>query len=360
MIAEFIKPCDPRWTSVLAHARHDFYHLPEYVEFTAKHEGGIPSAFYAEAGDDRFLAPLLIRDIPAELGVGEGWYDITAPYGYPSPILIAPEGSPSLAHFLEEFKHNCVEQGIVSAFFRFHPLLQLPVGELAKTGTLVHHGQTVYIDLTLSAEDIWQQMRRGHRRNIKQLHHAGFKVTADDWSLFDQFIAMYRETMERRSASEFYLFSDSYFYDLRDALGDRLHLHTVISPEGEATAAGLCVVVDGIVQDHLGASCNKYLRFAASKLGTDYLWRWAKDAGHKVVHMGGGVGGNMDTLFEYKSGFSKSRADFYTYRMILDESKYAILVRHRMELSGFVQDNNFFPEYRKPYVAEQHKLRGLG
>ncbi len=359
MIAEFIEPSDPRWMNALACARYDFYHLPEYIEFAAKHEGGTPHAFYAEEGNARFLAPCLVREIPAELDAGAGWCDVTTPYGYPSPLLTSPESPSLLLRFLEEFRRSCMERGFVSAFFRLHPLLQLPVKELKQFGTLVHHGQTVYIDLSLSAEDIWRQTRRSHRKDIRRLRNAGFKVITDDWNLYGEFISMYRETMIRRAANEFYMFSDSYFEELHEVLGDRMHLHTVVSPEGEAVSAGLCVTVNGIVQDHLGATFSKHLHLASSKYGSDYLWRWAKEAGNTVLHMGGGVGGGVDTLFEFKSGFSTSRADFYTYRMVLDKSKNSILLRRWRELGGFANANDkFFPKYRRPYGFDHQELTG--
>ena len=155
--------------------------------------------------------------------------------------------------------------------------------------------------------------------------------------------------MKRLSASGFYLFPDDYFENLCSILEDRIHLCTVLSPEGEASAGGLFTAVNGIVQYHLSGTSDKHLKHSPSKLASDAIRRWAKENGNRICHFGGGLGGRTDSLFQFKAGFSKSRADFYTYRMILNESKYAVLTRLWREQQRYAEDHDtdFFPEYRK-------------
>jgi hypothetical protein len=352
MIAEFISPQDPRWTRLLMRVPHDFYHLPEYMTFAAEHECGTPTAFYAETGDALFLAPLLIQKIPASLGAPEDWCDATTPYGYPTPIVIPPNSSSFLKRFLEVFREVGTQYGIVTAFFRLHPLLTLPKEALIKYGMLMKHGQTVYIDLLLSLEDLWAQTRHGHRGDIRKLVRSGFHVKMDDWSLFKDFIGVYERTMKRVSANRFYAFSDRYFADLRSTLGDRLHLCVVLSPGGEVASAGLFTVTNGVVQYHLSGTSDEYICQAPSKLMLDFVCRWAKETRNVVFHLGGGVGGHLDSLFEFKAGFSKLRADFYTYRVILDASRYVTLTNLWRDQCGNVNNNssNFFPAYRNSCV----------
>jgi Acetyltransferase (GNAT) domain len=349
MIAEFISPQDPRWQRHLMLAKHDFYHLPEYVALNTKHEDGTPVAFYAEIGQAAFLVPLLIRKIPASLGAPDGWYDATTPYGYPAPLLIPPDNSSCLEKFLESFREVGARSGIITAFFRLHPLLDLPLEALTKYGTLVQHGQTVYIDLSLSLEEIEAQRRKDHRKDIRKLMREGFQARINDWSLYEEFIAVYQKTMQRLSASDFYMFSESYFADLRSSLGDRLNLCTVLSPEGEVASAILFTAMNGIVETYLSGTSDKYFRQGPSKLEIDTICRWAKENGNSVLHLGGGFGARSDSLFYFKSGFSDSRANFHTYRMILDEEKYAKLLHicdYNLVNSSDACD--FFPIYRTP------------
>jgi hypothetical protein len=175
----------------------------------------------------------------------------------------------------------------------------------------------------------------------------------DKWEFYEDFAAIYRQTMERLSADEFYYFNNDYFARLRSVLGNYLHLCTVFSPAGDLAAAGLLTSVNGIVQCHLSATHDQYVSHAPSKMMFDHARRWAKEAGQYVFHMGGGVGGCSDSLFQFKAGFSKSRNDYYTYRMVLDEDKYDTLNSIRRARTGEPNEGtDFFPPYRGPSASE--------
>jgi len=351
MFADFITVHDPRWSQVLECCAHDVYHLPAYVEFAAWHEEGIPTAFYAEQEGARFLAPLLLRDVPAELDAPPGWQDATTPYGYPGPILCPPDDGAALSRFLEAFTRRCEERNIVTAFFRLHPLLEMPLDVLQRHGILVSHGQTVAVDLSPDLEAIRAQFRQNHRRDIRKLIETGFWVARDRWEYYDDFILLYRETMERLGAAEFYFFTDSYFSRLRAALGSHLHLFTVLSREGAVASAALFTSINHIVQYHLGATDEHFLANAPSKLLFDDAIHWAKDEGYRTLHLGGGVGAKEDSLFRFKAGFSALRCTFNTYRMVISEQKYAVLNRRWHERHPSAEDTpDFFPEYRASHT----------
>ncbi|MDI6816838.1 MAG: GNAT family N-acetyltransferase [Actinomycetota bacterium] len=350
MRAEFIKPSDPRWLRVLECTRYDFYHLPGYVELAAEHEDGLPVAFYAEDGDAAMLIPLLIRKLPEHLNAPGDWFDVASPYGYPAPLLVGGGNPAQTSLFFEAFKAIGRDYGIVTAFIRLHPLIEFPRECLHDYGTLVLHGQTVYVDLSRPRETLWAEMRHNHRSNINRLRNLGFYAVFDEWSQLGAFFEMYRETMRRVSASTFYFFNDAYFEGLRSVLGERLHLCAIMSPEGEVAAAGLFSTVNGIVQGHLGAALNKYQPLAPSKFEIYAGIEWAMDTGNLLYHLGGGVGGSSDdSLFASKAGFSKTQAGFHTFRMVLDEARHELLLNRwrRLNCGDGQVDTGFFPEYRQ-------------
>lgn len=344
MIADLISTADARWRRFLERAPHDFYHLPEYVELAARYEGGAPVAFYAEAGETTMLAPLLIRDLPAHLHAPPEWLDAVAPYGYPGPLASGPADAPALARCLDALGEVCRSHQIVAAFLRLHPLLPLDVGALAPFGEVHHHGQVVYVDLTLSPDTIRAQMRRDHRSGIRKLRALGFEARVDDWSFYPQFGSLYRETMARVRAAGFYLFSDAYLDDLRRVLGDRLHLCVVLSPSGELASAGLFCVTGGLVQYHLSGTATAHMRDAPSKLVFDTIREWSQAHGCATLHTGGGLGGAEDSLFYFKSGFSPLRADFRTFRMVFDAGRYGALSARVPNAASIAP--GFFPVYR--------------
>lgn len=349
MLAEFIQPGDARWHQMLNRVKHDFYHLPKYIELTAKHEGGIPEAFYAETDNAAFLAPLLIRDVPSGLDAPCGWKDACSPYGYPAPLFETSDSTSSLKHFLQAFCEAGKERNLITVFFRLHPLLQLPEDILADYGTVVRHGQTVSVDLTLPRDELWAQMHRNHRQNIRRLLRAGYQVQMDQWEHLSAFADVYRQTMKRCGAKQFYYFEDEHFIDLQTALAECMHLCTVHSPKGILAAAGLFTEVDGIIQAHLAGTGSAFLPYAPSKLMFHHVTHWAKERGNEILHLGSGVAFAADSLYEFKAGFSSQRHPFCSFRMILDEEKYALLNTRWRTQCTMPDDtqHNFFPEYRQ-------------
>jgi hypothetical protein len=328
----------PEWEAVLHGARHDFYHLPGYAVLCADQEPGEPRALHVTDGERTMLLPLIVRSIAG------GGADATSPYGYPGPIGPGTDDPGFLKLALVCGLNVLREAGIVSAFVRLHPLLnpQPPIG----IGTLVRHGQTVSIDLTLPADELWSQTRLNHRRDIARALRLGYVARMDDdWTHFEPFKEMYRATMARRSAAPFYFFPDAYFDGLRDALGETLHL-CVVEREGVIAAAGLFVETDGIVEYHLSGTGDAYDAVQPTKLMMHFVRGWAKDRGNEALHLGGGVGSHNDSLLQFKTGFVPPRHAFHTLRVVIDERNYARLVAARDRFLDPSARDGFFPLYR--------------
>jgi len=355
MRSEFIAPDSLLWNRFLSNLTHDFYHLPGYVNLSARQEGGEPCAFVAEQGDCRLMIPLLIRSIdPAIVGGPSILYDAFSPYGYPCPLLyLGTEREANgflglaVAKLLEGLRKRCV----VSAFVRLHPLIDLPEGPLIDGGFLVTHGETVSVDLTLPCEEIWCQTRQGHRGDINKLERLGVSARIDkNLRLMSEFHAAYLESMKRVEADNYYKFSLEYFTELSDALGDRLHL-CVVEIDGELASGALFVECCGIVQYHLSGTKDAFLKLHPSKTILNFVRYWAKDRGNRVLHLGGGLGGRKDALFDFKAGFSKIRHPFKTWRIIADQDRYQRLAANwrvisRAEAYG---PEGLFPAYRKVF-----------
>jgi hypothetical protein len=81
----------------------------------------------------------------------------------------------------------------------------------------------------------------------------------------------------------------------------------------------------------------------------DAIRQWAKQRGNRVYHLGGGLGGSKDSLYEFKAAFSKLRADFYTWRAVVNPDAYHNLVAQWEQRSGAQADetDSYFPAYRK-------------
>jgi hypothetical protein len=168
----------------------------------------------------------------------------------------------------------------------------------------------------------------------------------EEWLHFETFRRLYRETMVRRSAAPRYFFSDGYFDALREGLGDRLHL-CIVEMGGVIAAAGLFVETCGIVQVHLSGSDDALSNIAPMKVMLHYVEGWAKARGDRHLHLGGGVGGQNDSLQYFKAGFSPLRHPFSTLRVVVDRQEYRRLVAALDPLLDEDDRSGFFPLYRQ-------------
>ncbi len=353
-IAAILSPDDPRWLAALGRVKHDIYHLPGYVASASEWERDTqPAAFYAELSGEVCLIPLLIKKLPIQLQLPDFWCDFASPYGYPAPVFSCPDDTELIASFVELFRQESDKAGACSVFLRMHPLLESRLPLHSPMSRIVTHGETVICDLMLQEEETLHETRSGHLYDIKRLEKMKFAISIDDWSQYDEFIRIYRETMIRVEADQYYLFDSKYFASLRASLGDSLHLCCALSPDGKIVAGGLFTEVGDIIQYYLGGSCQEYRKYGAMKYVIHFMRLWGNRKGCAVLHLGGGAGARSDSLFQFKAGFSPLRRKFQTYRMIPNESRYASLCQSVGRIADLEADltSTFFPPHRDGSAA---------
>ena len=356
METSLIRPNDSRWPSLLNKARHDFYHVPGYVELEADRMGGEARAFLAEHGDSFFLLPLVLRPLRAAGKTVPGFdsaTDAISPYGYPCPLYYGPGQSRDedfISAALDGLKKEMSANGTCCAFVRLHPIIEAPRQQIAQYGTVMDHGQTVWIDLSIPESELWRNTRATYRNNINKLKKDGCVARMDEsWELLPKFVEIYDKTMDLLDAEDWYHFEAEYFTKLERVLGTGINL-CVVEDSGRVTASGLFTECGGIVQYHLSGSDPEVRNVDHTKLMLDFVRSWAKERGNEVFHLGGGLGSQDDSLFFFKSGFSKLRAAFSTWRVIFDSELYQAAVRLWEKESGASagDESDYFPPYRKP------------
>jgi hypothetical protein len=343
------------WHDVLDRVeQYDFYHLPGYHLMAEERGEGKAVLFVHREGEAVAAWPFLVRDVQQVEGLeeaGRGYKDATSVYGYPGPVYsrAARENDGFICRFQEGLIAAAHQMRIVSMFSRLNPVLRNN-GHLEHVGCLEKRGHTVYIDLTQSVERQFQEYRMDHRRGVRKARALGFHAYRDETlSRLEEFACMYLATMKRVNAGERYFFDLAYFTALRDALGERLQLF-VGEDEQTICSLSLFVKTGSVVQYHLSANTGGAKSALASRLVMDEARLWAHAAGAKCIHLGGGFGAKEDGVFEYKAGFSKCRADFFTWKMVLQpEVNHELVLARRKQLSAHPDnglDESFFPLYR--------------
>lgn len=343
---------DP-WMDILNHVgEYDFYHLPSYHQLAQDLGQGTGVLIVYSDGNRQIALPLLLRPVSEVPGLGEfDWLDATSVYGYPGPIFTP--GTENDPIFIQKFQTHLAtilgDLHVVTVFSRTNPLLESH-HLLAGLGEIVKLSDTVTIDLTIPLEMQFSHYRKSHRYDIRRARREGLKVYHDvAWSCYNDFVQLYLETMQRVAADAHYFFDSAYFDGLRATLGDRLHLF-VAELDNVVCSAALFVHTNDIIQYHLSASADEYLRHAPSKLIIDEARKWGQSVGARWLHLGGGVGSQEDNLFRFKAGFSRIRQPFYIWKWVVQSDIYAQLIqeRHRWYADDekLATLNDYFPAYR--------------
>lgn len=347
MKSQVIDLVNPLWQEILQQLRHDIYQLPEYISLEAKRTTGLPEAIAISDGEKIFFIPYLIFQCQEDI------FDLKSPYGYPGILLsqAATKSPEFINRAWTEFKQILVEKKVCSVFLRMHPILNENFDQILSPNTVTLNGQTVSIDLRIPESQLWSHTRKGHKSTINKCKKLGMEadfVPIDEY--LDEFTAIYQETMARvRATDRYYSFDRNYYEQMSQALGEKLHL-CIVKYENEIACAGLYTEVCGIVQSTLGGTKDKFVNLSPSSLETDCARYWAHQRGNEFLHLGGGVGGEIDPVYSFKAGFSKLRHDFHTIRLIINPEKYHYLVHLRAKELNSDPDqlyrSNFFPVYR--------------
>jgi len=342
---------DPAWDEWLARTSHDVYHRAGYHTFATESDGG-DALLVVVGNQDKGLAwPYILRSVP-----GSGLRDVTSVYGYPGPVAWGVDHDPA---FIER-AWACMtatwrEQGAVTAFTRFHPLLGnadllTPVATPPRPGdqpTVVFEGHTVAIDCSQDDARARAGYRKALRQEIAASRRAGLKTEHDtSWTHLPDFVRLYRATMDRGQADSSYYVTAEQVQRLRDLLDGDLHL--LVTRLGNAVAAvGLFTRLGAIAQAHLVGTDETLPVRSPLKVLLDDARHWARAQGCSVLHLGGGRGAREDSLFAFKKRFSPLRYPFHTGRWVLDQDAYRILVADQSG-TGPAAGSDFFPAYRSP------------
>jgi Acetyltransferase (GNAT) domain len=362
MDIHIVKFSDNLWLKTLQKVKHDIYHLPEYFCLESTRSKTIPEAVLIQEGDKILFVPYLLRkcdDILIDELIKPEIFDIVSPYGYTGVLLSdEAEASPEFVNSaMNELKQTLKVRGICSAFLRLHPIINSNFEEICETNNLTISGKTISIDLTLSELEIWSDTKADRRNKINKCKRHGLTARMVPFNEYiREFVDIYEETMARVDARKLYLeFGYDYCKQFQQLLGDYLYL-CIVEFEDKVASTGLYSEYGGIIQALFGGTRDEFFKLSPSSLETDYVRFWAKERGNKLLHLGGGLGGTKNSLYDFKSSFSKLHHNLITMRLIIDEEKYNYLVNTRANNLNIsptkLLDSNFFPAYRSEYNAD--------
>ncbi len=313
----------------------DVYFRRAYLESASLLGQGEPVFLHLGGAGGDVVFPGLVRDAP------EGHADVGTPMGYGGPL--ASGTAPPIPGFFDEYERWCRERDVVATFARFQPALANQ--RLAESRWhLEHIGHSVGWRVEgRSADELETVLDAHHRRVVRKARGGGLGVAVLERPTdLSAFVSLYEETMRRRDASPFYFFPEAYWEQLVRELGETLVLAEA-HVEGELVAAILCFASPPLLHYHLGASSERGQALGANHLLFLETAAWAATHGFELFHLGGGVGGFEDTLYEFKRRFDPGGPlPAYLGKAVHDEGAYRALSNvEEIDYAGY------FPAYRR-------------
>lgn len=338
------------WHQIKESDHYDFYHLPEYVALDAELVDGEPVCWMGETEEGKVWIPLIRRKIPEVIAKGKDYYDLTSPYGYPGILLESPLRPDRLNRVLDRYQKDAAQANYITSFLRMNPLSNPFIWRQDELIEQKYHGFTITVPLKSDIDEIRRDYSSNHRRDIRKLKGQNFKFALDCQRYYKDFLKIYRESMNRLDASDYYCFSDGYFDQIFEVLGDNVHLAIVTDEsEQDVAAGGIFTDFNGVIQSHLSATKTEYMKYAPSKLMFDGMIEWAATNSNRWLHLGGGVKSRQDSLYRFKKEFGSIKNRFTTLRIIHDEQRYNNLnyvALQESDESEFESDD-YFPLYRQ-------------
>lgn len=268
-------------------------------------------------GEQTMLFPFLSRTFAYQ---GQTLQDFETAYGYGGPIWHQANDQfkvVALHMMVDELKH----QNYIAGFVRFHPLLANYAS--FSVGRLIEDRKTVAIDLSLEENDIWMQEIHTKNRNvIKKGEKSGLYFVVDnDFKYLSDFIRLYDATMDKLDAADFYYFKQQYYEEFVNTLPNSFL--GVVLYEDRVVSAAIFMYEGEYGHYHLSGSDVTALKLSPNNF---MLWHAAlelKRRGVKVLHLGGGTtSAEDDSLFCFKSRFSKHTYQFCLGKLIFNEQLY--------------------------------------
>lgn len=340
------------WNEQLSSIQHlDFYHTYDYHQLSKKVDE-LPILIKYTEGDTILILPLLLRSIE-----NSDYKDAISVYGYAGILTLNIDHLFfNKEHFQKELNVFFNENKVVSVFSRLHPYLKYQESILDGLGTVTALGKVVYIDLQDTLENQKKMFNRRMKTYLNKSRKSCNVIESKREDHLDSFIHLYHENMKRVDADMSYFFDENYFRRLLSSTDFSAKLNLCIHNETKAIIAGALFIEKGnMVQYHLSGLNEDFYDLNPVKLIIDEVRIKSTKKQFEYLNLGGGRGSQEDSLFAFKTSFSKKFKEFKIWKYVVNESVYKMLVENHLEVSSVNELENcgFFPAYRSKRTCQK-------
>jgi hypothetical protein len=315
--------------SLISDSRKSPHFRPEYYSLFEDRKEGRGICFAGVDDEKVVLYPALINCIN-DLGynLDNNYFDLQGAYGYNGPVSNSTDVE-FLQKFGEELTLYFKNKRIIAEFIRFCPVIQNQnyLNYISPVYTL----DNVMIDLRPGLDYIWEKsFDRGVRKAIRKSEGNGleFKMFNGfdiDKKLITSFLNIYRLTMDRNKADNYYYFSPDFILSLVKKLAENCLMAFVLKDNIVITAE-LILHNQEIAYGFLGGTDSDYYDLSPNSFLRYQLIKSLIEKGITKYSIGGGKSKD-DSVYSYKKSFSRYLdSRFYIGRKIHNETVYNTVV----------------------------------
>jgi len=327
-----------QWDGILSEiGTYDCYHTYDYHMIDTEVDR-IPMLLYYHIGKASIALPLIKRPIG-----DTGYYDFSSVYGYAGPVFSKGTTQKDFENFKRALVTFCESEKIVSIFSRLNPYIAKQNLCLDGLGEINSIGKLVYIDLSKSQEEQKAEFSSTCKRYINKARRSCTIKKDSSEKGVETFMRLYHENMDRVNADQHYYFDKDYFSDLlRTKNFETEILFAVLEETNEVISGILNFKIGSTIHYHLSGTLTKYLNLRPLRLLIDEVRiRANQKKESNYLNLGGGLGSQEDSLYNFKASFSKQHKIFQIWKYIVNKKVYDSLVSDKNNAGSF------FPAYRE-------------
>lgn len=327
------------WTNILHEiGQYDCYHTFEYHAIS-KQMDEIPKLLVYRSNKTLIALPILMRPIP-----NTEFFDCTSVYGYPGPIFNKATYEEDFIVFQQCLESYFLSKKVISVFSRLNPFIENQENALQTLGYIEELGDVVNIDLTKDIDLQRQLFSKTTKRYLNKSRRICYTKKSQLEEDILTFIDLYYENMDRVNAKKSYYFDREYFIRMLESKEFKAEvIYAVLQETDEIISAAMMMKTNDIVQYHISGTKNDYLHLTPIRLLLDEIRIDGTHEGYKYFNLGGGLGSEEDSLFQFKASFSKDFKTFKVWKYVVNPSIYNKLAKQNSVESD---DVSFFPKYR--------------
>lgn len=295
--------------SKLSQTKRSPYFSPSYYRAYMKVEEFPVECFWYYWDDMNFLFyPYLKRSIN-QIGymLDSQYFDISGAYGYNGPIGEINEVS-LIPEFNKELQNYLQAQHIVTEFVRYSPI---PDNSYYHTYIeKIEVLDNIYVNLAVGMDSVWSEsysqnlrtsIRKGSSYGLHSITYHGSDISL---KLLERGYGIYKATMDRKKAEEFYYFGIAFVKEILNAMQNQLTL--IITFYNDLPVSFELVMRDGVLAYAiLRGTDSNYFKLNPNTFQTHQLLTALADIGVETYSMGGG-NTRGDSLYSFKKRFNKN------------------------------------------------------